>query len=109
MPRTRTPKLISVERGAIPSFASHDEATELRSEMRPDFDSDVPSPEAVRAAIFQPRAHDGRALPVQIRVDADVLRRLRVLAARKGTGYQTLLKIFVVERLYEEEKREGLI
>ena len=27
----------------------------------------------------------------------------------KGKGYQTLLKEFVVERLYEEEKREGLV
>jgi hypothetical protein len=24
-------------------------------------------------------------------------------------GYQTLLKEFVIERLYEEEKREGLV
>jgi hypothetical protein len=28
---------------------------------------------------------------------------------RKGKGYQTLLKEFVLERLYEEEKREGVI
>ena len=42
--------------------------------------------------------------------DADVLTRLRALAARrKNTGYQTLLKTFVAERLYEEEKREGLV
>ena len=32
-----------------------------------------------------------------------------MLAARRNTGYQTLLKEFVVERLYEEEKREGII
>ena len=31
------------------------------------------------------------------------------LAALRNTGYQTLLKEFVVERLYEEEKREGII
>ncbi|MFD3005309.1 hypothetical protein [Thermus tengchongensis] len=31
------------------------------------------------------------------------------LARRKGKGYQTLLKEFVLERLYEEEKREGVI
>ena len=35
--------------------------------------------------------------------------RLRVLAARKHMRYQTLLKQFVVERLYEEEKRQGLV
>jgi hypothetical protein len=28
---------------------------------------------------------------------------------QKGTKYQTLLKTFVQERLYKEEKREGLI
>jgi len=37
------------------------------------------------------------------------LRRVKALAARRGKGYQTLLKEFVVERLYEEERREGLI
>lgn len=50
-----------------------------------------------------------RTIPTPVRFDMDVLRRLRVLAARKNTGYQTLLKQFVVERLYEEEKREGLV
>jgi hypothetical protein len=37
------------------------------------------------------------------------LKRLRALAALRNTGYQTLLKEFIVERLYEEEKREGII
>ena len=37
------------------------------------------------------------------------MHRLRRLAEKKGTKYQTLLKTFVQERLYEEEKREGLI
>ncbi|MGZ5296674.1 MAG: hypothetical protein ACXWYT_07140 [Actinomycetota bacterium] len=31
-----------------------------------------------------------------------------LLAARRGAGYQTLLKEFVSERLYEEEKRRGV-
>jgi len=46
--------------------------------------------------------------PVSVRLDRDVLYRLRRLAARRRIGYQTLLKRFVTERLYEEEKREGL-
>jgi hypothetical protein len=37
------------------------------------------------------------------------LRRLKALAALRNTGYQTLLKQFVVERLYEEERRAGII
>jgi hypothetical protein len=55
---------------------------------------------------FAPR---GRTKPVAIRFDEFTLDRLRVLAARRNTGYQTLLKEFVVERLYEEERREGII
>ena len=50
-----------------------------------------------------------RTSPVSLRLDADVLGRLRAVANSKHKGYQTLLKEFVVERLYEEEKREGLI
>jgi hypothetical protein len=50
-----------------------------------------------------------RTKPVAVRFDEFTLRRLRDLAARRNTGYQTLLKEFVVERLYEEERREGII
>lgn len=50
-----------------------------------------------------------RTRPVPIRFDAGTLARLRALAARRGVGYQTLLKTFVMERLYEEEKRDGLV
>jgi len=35
--------------------------------------------------------------------------RLRRLAEAKKTSYQTLLKEFVLERVYEEEKRLGLV
>jgi hypothetical protein len=51
----------------------------------------------------------GRTTPIAVRFDEFTLKRLRALAARRNTGYQTLLKEFVVERLYEEEKREGII
>lgn len=47
--------------------------------------------------------------PVSIRFDEDTLTRLKQLAGKKHTNYQTLVKNFVNERLYEEEKREGLI
>lgn len=52
-----------------------------------------------------PRA---RTQPIAIRFDADTLARLKALARGRNKGYQTLLKEFVVERLYEEEKRLGL-
>jgi len=50
-----------------------------------------------------------RTRPVGIRFDESTLRRIKVLAARRHTGYQTLLREFVTERLYEEELREGLV
>src|SRR5487761_2269443 len=48
-----------------------------------------------------------RTTPVAIRFDADTLARLKAIAKKKHKGYQTLLKEFVAERLYEEEQREG--
>lgn len=50
-----------------------------------------------------------RTAPVSIRFDSDTLARVKVLARRRHKGYQTLVKEFVSERLYEEEKREGII
>ncbi len=50
-----------------------------------------------------------RTKPVSVRFDADTLARLKSLARKKRKGYQTLLKEFVMERLYEEEKREGIV
>jgi hypothetical protein len=50
-----------------------------------------------------------RTTPIAVRFDEFTLKRLRALAASRNTGYQTLLKEFVVERLYEEEKREDII
>ena len=47
--------------------------------------------------------------PTSLRLSADLERRLRHLAALKGTSYQTLMKEFVLERVYEEEKRLGVV
>jgi hypothetical protein len=55
-----------------------------------------------------PRAR-GRTTPIAVRFDEFTIKRLKDLAARRNTGYQTLLKEFVVERLYEEEKRDRII
>jgi uncharacterized NAD(P)/FAD-binding protein YdhS len=41
---------------------------------------------------------------VTIRLNADVLHRLRRMAGARGIGYQTLLKQFITDRLYEEER-----
>ena len=50
-----------------------------------------------------------RTTPIAVRFDEFTIKRLKALAAHRNTGYQTLLKDFVVERLYEEEKRERII
>lgn len=55
----------------------------------------------------RPRSSTKR--PVSIRFDEDTIVRLRKLATVKHTNYQTLVKNFVNERLYEEEKREGVL
>lgn len=44
-----------------------------------------------------------------LRLEQNTAERLKTLADKKGMAYQTLLKQFVLERLYEEEKREGVV
>ncbi len=50
-----------------------------------------------------------RSTHIALRIHEDTLRRIKAVARRRHKGYQTLLKEFVIERLYEEEKREGLL
>lgn len=50
-----------------------------------------------------------RTRPIALRFDEDVIERPKQLADHKHKGYQTLLEEFVSERLYEEEKREGIL
>ncbi len=65
-------------------------------------DNAMPDPRLDKLLPVRPRS-------ITIRLDADVYIRLRTLARQKGRPYQTLLKEFLVERLYEEEKREGIV
>ena len=79
-------------------WATHDPGDELLSAMRP-----MP---------LNKREREYRRLrtrPVAVRFDESTLQRVRALAERRNKGYQTLIKEFIVERLYEEEKREGLV
>ena len=62
-----------------------------------------------KALKMQDLIRPGRTTPIAVRFDQFTLARLRALAALRNTGYQTLLKEFVIERLYEEEKRAGII
>jgi hypothetical protein len=103
----RRGKTTVVERvDEIPVFASEEEEArywsehelgdELLRSMEPLGEDVLPPPRAA-------------ARPVSIRFETQVLDRLRDLARLRGMGYQTLLKQFVLERLYEEEQREGLV
>lgn len=47
------------------------------------------------------------AKTITVRFDTDTLDRLQTLARQRHKGYQTLLKQFVLERLYEEEKKQS--
>jgi CopG antitoxin of type II toxin-antitoxin system len=77
-------------------WSTHSPSEEMMDQAEPIPDDELPPP---RKATY----------PVSLRLDNDILHRLRVLAAQKHTRYQTLLKTFVIERLYEEEQREGLV
>jgi hypothetical protein len=107
--RVDHPEVVDRE-GDVPVFVTEGEEADY-------WETHVPSPAlrrrlASRAAARRrtpPEAPRTRAAPVSLRLEADTVRRLRALAAKKGTRYQTLLKTFVQERLYEEEKREGLL
>lgn len=102
-----SPDLIEIASpGDIPEFASDEEAAEY-------WDTHAPGPHFFdgmpieRDPLLPPPR--GRSTPLSVRFDADTIARLKAVAARKHKGYQTLLKEFVFERLYEEEKREGII
>lgn len=55
------------------------------------------------------QSKSGKSNPTSLRLGSDLEKRLRHLAELKGTSYQTLLKEFVLERVYEEEKRLHII
>jgi predicted DNA binding CopG/RHH family protein len=106
MAKAKHPMTIIRSWDEVPAFANeaeeaafwdiHELGDELLERMSQQRDPKLPPPRP-------------RTKPIAIRFDESTIRRVRALAHRRGKGYQTLLKEFVTERLYEEEKREGLI
>jgi predicted DNA binding CopG/RHH family protein len=45
-----------------------------------------------------------RKQPISLRVEADAIDELKSIASREGIGHQTLIRIWVMERLEEETK-----
>ena len=61
-----------------------------------------------------PRRSSSSTKPINLRIETDLLKRLQIkrlqnIAEIKKIPYQTLLKQFVAERVYEEEKREKVL
>jgi predicted DNA binding CopG/RHH family protein len=86
----------------IPQNMTEDETAEFWS-------THAMSEELLDASIFEdedelPRR--GGAKSISIRLDQDLLHRLQTVAKRKHIGYQTLMKHFLIERVYEEEKKQ---
>lgn len=106
MPERAEPKIVIASWDEVPQFASEAEEAEYWASHTPGeglLDVMGPAPEGLLPP-SRPRTR-----PVAVRFDEFTLRRIKVLAARRHKGYQTLLKEFVTERLYEEEKREGIV
>ena len=47
---------------------------------------------------------NSRTKTISIRLEHDLLDRIQEVAAQNHMGYQTLMKQFLIERVYEEEK-----
>jgi predicted DNA binding CopG/RHH family protein len=47
---------------------------------------------------------NSRTKTISIRLEHDLLERIQEVAAQKHMGYQTLMKQFLIERVYEEER-----
>lgn len=96
----------------VPSFASereeqawwdeHDVSGGLLETFGPVLEGELPSPR--ERTVTRPRK-----APISLRMEDDLIDRLKALAAVKGIGYQTLMRQFVADRVYEEEKREGIL
>lgn len=102
-----SPQLIEIQsEDEIPDFADEDEEAEFWSthSFGERYLAEHPPVQLDGLPPTRPRPN-----PVSIRFDSDTLARLKSLARKQHKGYQTLLKQFVMERLYEEEKREGII
>jgi hypothetical protein len=89
-----------------------DAETEFVPTHRLSFDVDTFLEQEARRAKalkMQDAIRPGGTTPIALRLDRFTLRRLKAIAALRQTRYQTLMKQFVVERLYEEERRAGII
>ena len=91
----------------IPAFETEDQEADFWAthELAPG----LMSRENATANDMLPPVRARKSTPTSIRLDTELERRIRVLAKLMETPYQTLLKQFVLERVYEEEKRRHIL
>ena len=84
--------------GKIPQFASEQEEAEFWAvhESTPYLEDT----EAVEVSFEDARP---RKTEISLRLDAESVAELQVVARRKGVGYQTLIRMWVMERLAQEQ------
>jgi hypothetical protein len=103
MSRTKTDQYIVIERiEDIPRFqseaeeadfwATHDLSEDLMARAEPIPDAELPSPRRP-----------------SIRLDPATEARMTAVAGRLAVGVEELMRTFILERLYEEEVRAGLV
>jgi hypothetical protein len=104
------PKKTIQTRSEIPAFKDDAEAAAFweRHEVGGGLLTDAPDPDfdaPVTRAFHRPQG----TTQISLKLERDTKRRLELVAKAKGIPYQTLLKSFVTERLYEEEKRLNIL
>jgi len=94
----------------IPRFTSDAEEAEfwathkMGQEMFENVGPDPLATVVIEGSRFRPGTEQ-----TNIKLEIETKERLKRVAKAKGMPYQTLLKAFVLERLYEEEKRMGIV
>ena len=91
----------------VPDFATDEEEHEFWATHSIGDGVSVTPRELSDQPLPPPREHTVESKRISLSLEQDTIKRLKRLARKKGMGYQTLLKSFVGERLYEEEKLEG--
>ncbi|MCR8643610.1 BrnA antitoxin family protein [Paenibacillus sp. N1-5-1-14] len=92
---------IITSRDQIPEHMSDAEAAEFWS-------NHAMSDELLEDSIIEEEDYDlprRKSTTISIHLDEDLLQRLNTLAKQRNKDYQTLIKQFLIERTYEEEKK----
>jgi predicted DNA binding CopG/RHH family protein len=81
----------------IPQFASEQEEAEFWATH--DATEFLDETEPVNTTFVDARPPKKQ---ISLRLDPEVIEQLKVIAARKGIGYQTLIRMWVMERMGQE-------